>query len=165
MKKNRNFIIFTITFLILFGLIFYTGYFRKPAGKESDVFKITLSDKDTISVEKPVIFDIQDKGTDKEFIQPGRVTISIEYGYGIVNTSSVPVPLHVMASGFGGKVKIGSGDPNFDEERACCREPLPPGSTLNLNICLDIPLNDINDYIVSQGRIAFSDWGGTGRNH
>jgi hypothetical protein len=157
MRKKWDFIIFTVIFFLSSALVFCAGYYRKSISGETSKFKLDLLGENAPIPTKQVVFDIQNEGTPKKFLQPGRISISTGHGSGIVNKSSEPVWVQVKTEGFIGNMKIESYEQGFDESTACFTKALEPGDTLELSVNLDIPQNAINEYLVSEGKINILD--------
>lgn len=148
-KDIISIFIFVLSSLPIIGV----GFYKNTLKKESLSLKVNLVDKNT----KSVIFDIAEEGIPKRLVQPGKISISTGSGAGIVNNGKEPVLVQVKAEGFTGDVQIDSSDSSFEEQTGKFVKPLQPGQGLNLGIVLDIPRHNINESLVSNGNIEFTD--------
>lgn len=158
MNKNFRFLIFTGIFILSLTLVFCAGYYRESIDMKSGRFNLYLSSEDGISKSKVAIYDIQNEGISKRFVQPDKISITTGHGSGIINSSDKPIWLSIKVTGIKGNAKILSASANFDEKSECYFKPLMPGEMLDVNVTLDLPNEALNNYLVSKGKIEFFDY-------
>lgn len=155
--KKYNTLIFTGIFVLSILIVFCIGYYRKSITGESGKFSLELAVDGKISKSKTAVYDVQNAGLHEKPFQSDKISISTGQGSGVVNSGEQPVWLSVKVTGVKGTAKIESTDPIFDENTECCTKPLMPGNMLSLNVSLDLPVDTLNNYLVCNGKIEFTD--------
>lgn len=158
MKKKYHILIFTGVFVISMILVFCAGYYRKSITSESGRFNLELEFGGEVSKSKTAVYDIQNEGIPKKLFQSDRISISTGHGSGVVNKGEQPVWLSVKVTGVKGTVKILSTNPFFNQDTERCIKPLMPGNILDMNVSLDLPIDALDNYLVSRGMIEFTDY-------
>jgi hypothetical protein len=130
------------------------GHYRTLIPKEAPTFKYSL----TSSSEASLLVNIREQGIPKQFIQPGRISISAPAG--LINADSIPHWIQVSIKGFSNaKTILSSRNSAFSQEDGIFPTEFQPNEAINLLIDLQIPyFTTLTNADVSEGAIVFTDY-------
>ncbi|MGI6548719.1 MAG: hypothetical protein ACOX4Q_01595 [Syntrophomonadales bacterium] len=144
-RTNHSFLIFSVTFFLLFLVVFCTGYFREEVAADSGLAVIELPAPKGCCGPMPLQFEVKDAS--ESFLQTK-----------IVNQGQKTIWLRVQVKGIDKNDKLIFMDQSNDEQTCCFSKPLNPGETLEVGLNLKIAREELNSGVTTIGTIEFSDY-------
>ncbi|HWR38647.1 MAG TPA: hypothetical protein VN611_04035 [Patescibacteria group bacterium] len=145
MKLFKNGPNFVAVLLIAIGFFFALGYgyYKNAVAKEQTSGLIAVAEG-SLKSDKPIIFELNDQGLPKKWLQPNKVLIS---NFLIKNDGDKPLEVQVNTITFANEVLLESGAPGFQKPTTELTRTIAPGKTLRVKARInlaELPVNQIH---------------------